>query len=112
MDVGSIPELGEKGEGPKPGRIRISQCAIDSRMRRVMAPNVNGEFKVSTEIIKQWQTRKGRKSLEQLFQSCGYSPERGLKKVFVYKHVDQFGFFEIMMFGIQNWFRNVYRYIF
>ena len=50
-------------------------------MRRVMAPNVKGEYKVSAEIIKQWQNKRGRKSLQQLFQSCGFSPDRGEKNV-------------------------------
>jgi len=85
--VQNIPELGSSAKQPEPGKIRLSQCAIDSRIRRVMTPNVKGEFKVSTEIIKQWQNKRGRKSLEQLFQSCGYSPDRG-EKTF-YKH---FGF--------------------
>lgn len=60
---------------PKPGVLRISPDAIAGRLRRVFTPNVRGEYKVSTEILAQWRTKKGRKSLEQIFQSVGFSPE-------------------------------------
>ena len=73
-----IPDINDtKAKRPAPGVLRVSQQAIESRMRRVFTPNVKGEFKVSAEIVAQWRNKKSRKSLEQLFQSCGYSPDRG-----------------------------------
>ena len=65
-------------KAPKPGVLRISPEAIAGRLRRVFTPNVRGEFKVSAEIVTQWRNKKGRKSLEQIFQSVGYSPESWL----------------------------------
>ena len=75
-----IPEINNNdAEQPDPRTIRLSRKAIESRMRRVFEPNVKGEFKVSPEIIKQWKDKKrGRKNLEQVFQSCGFDPDKGL----------------------------------
>ena len=72
-----VPDLGDrKANRPVAGVLRLSQQAIDSRMRRVFTPNVKGEFKVSAEIVQQWKSkRKGRKSLQQLFQSCGFDTD-------------------------------------
>lgn len=79
---GEVPDLrDQKAQRPVAGVLRLSQQAIDSRMRRVFTPNVKGEFKVSAEIVQQWKgKRKGRKSLQQLFQSCGFDADwKGLK---------------------------------
>ena len=62
-------------ERPEPGKLRISQVAVEGRMRRLFTPNTKGEYKVSAEIVKQWWTKKGRKNLQQLFQSCGFNPD-------------------------------------
>lgn len=76
QEVDQIPDvLDTSAVKPRPGEIRISQEAINSRLRRVFTPNTRGQFKVSQEIIQQWKTKKGRKSLEQLFQSCGYDSD-------------------------------------
>lgn len=77
-----IPKLGDKGAPePKAGGLRISPEAVEGRLRRVFTPNVRGEFKVSTAIVQQWRDkRKGRKPLEQIFQSCGYDVDWGYKK--------------------------------
>ena len=45
-------------ERPKPGAIRISASAVESRLRRVFAPNISGEHKVSSEIVKMWKDKK------------------------------------------------------
>lgn len=82
--LSKIPDICDAA-APKPvaGKLRLSQAAIDSRLRRVFTPNVKGEFKVSAEIVQQWKSRrKGRKGLEQLFQSVGFSPDRGWKLAF------------------------------
>lgn len=80
-----IPELDDETvEAPKPGKIRLSQSAIDSRLRRVFQPSVDGKYKVPMEVVKQWQCkRKGRKSLEQIFQSCGFSPDRDVEMFWI-----------------------------
>lgn len=71
---------------PVPGKLRLSQEAIASRLRRVFTPNVRGEYKVSAEIVEQWRKKgKGRTSLEQLFQSCGFSRDRGSRITLVFK---------------------------
>ena len=73
-------ELPEDTLRPVPGKLRLSPEAIGSRLRRVFTPNVKGEYKVSMEIVEQWRKRgKGRTSLEQLFQSCGFDRDWGLE---------------------------------
>lgn len=70
--------IGDKSvQSPQPGVVRLSPEAVDGRLRRVFAPNAKGEFKVSQEIVAQWKTRKGRKSLAQLFQTCGFNSDWG-----------------------------------
>ena len=74
--LAEIPDLGDK-TAPRPaiGELRISPEAIEARLRRVFQPNVKGQYKVSSAIVEQWKNKKtGRKTLEQMFQSCGYSP--------------------------------------
>jgi len=66
---------GRDGERPKPGQLRISQTAVEGRLRRLFTPNVSGEYKVSADIVKQWRTKKGKKNIQQLFQSCGFDPD-------------------------------------
>lgn len=67
-------------EKPKPGRIRINASAVESQLRRVFQPSIRGQFKVSAEIVKQWNDKKkGRKRLEQLFQSCGFNVDKGCR---------------------------------
>lgn len=77
-----VPSLDDTAlEKPKPGTIRISASAVESRLRRVFQPNIKGQYKVSSEIVKQWQDKKkGRKSLEQLFQSCGFNVDKGCQR--------------------------------
>lgn len=60
---------------PKPGVLRVSSEAVEGRLRRIFTPNIKGEFKVSAEIVSQWKTKKGKRSLQQLFQSVGYSTD-------------------------------------
>ena len=71
-----IPDLQDVTiEKPKPGVIRISAAAIEGRLRRIFTPNVRGDYKVSQEILEQWRSKKGRRSLEQVFQSVGFSTD-------------------------------------
>lgn len=74
-----IPQMDDKNaDRPVPGAMRLSSVAVESRLRRVFTPNVNGEFKVGKQIVDQWRDRKkGRKNLEKLFQSCGFNVDWG-----------------------------------
>lgn len=66
-------------ERPVPGKLRISEAAINARMRRIMEPsNKTGQRKVSDAVLKQWQCKKSRGGLQKLFQTCGYDPDRVL----------------------------------
>lgn len=72
----AIPEIGDSTVSkPKVGVVRLSSDAIDARLRRVFRPNINGTYKVGAEIVKQ-KNKKARRNIEQLFQSCGFSPDR------------------------------------
>ena len=64
----------QSAERPEPGKIRLSQKAINSRLQRVFTPNCKGEYKVPMEIVRQWRS-KGKKSLEKVFQSVGFDPD-------------------------------------
>lgn len=74
----NVPELGDvTAEAPKQGEIRLSEIAINSRLKRLFQPNTKGEYRVPMEIVKQWQKKgKSRRSLEQVFQSCGFNSDR------------------------------------
>lgn len=68
---------------PVAGKLRISAEAMEARMRRIFSPNVRGEYKVSTDIVAQWRDkRKGRKSLQQVFQACGLDVDMGFENSF------------------------------
>lgn len=89
--LGIIPDILDTSiPKPTPGVLRISQEAIQARLRRVFTPNVAGQYKISTEIVQQWRNKKkGRKSLEQMFQSVGFCPDariKGCMIVFVPSH--------------------------
>ncbi len=82
LDETMIPDVNDTTiTKPTAGAIRVSQEAIDARLRRIFQPSVSGKYKCSAEIVQQWKCKKGRKSLEQLFQSCGFNPDRVLDKI-------------------------------
>lgn len=70
-----IPDVSDASAArPAAGHIRLSEAAIDQRMRRIMTPNRAGEYKVAPEIVQQWKNRgKGKKNLQKIFQSCGFN---------------------------------------
>lgn len=77
-----MPQLGDqRAQVPVPGQMRVSETAVNSRLKRVFAPNIKGEYKVPMEIVRQWQKKggKGKKNLHQIFQSCGFNPDWDLK---------------------------------
>ncbi|CAL1127598.1 unnamed protein product [Cladocopium goreaui] len=71
-----IPLQGH-GVEPTPGVLRLSENAINLRVRRVLQPNCKGEFKVSESIRKMYTDKRGggKDKLLQIFQSCGFDPE-------------------------------------
>ena len=56
--VNIIPVHGQAGE-PTPGVLRLSENAINLRVRRVLQPNCKGEFKVSETIRKMYTDKRG-----------------------------------------------------
>lgn len=81
--VKTPPGQVEGDQQPVAGKLRISAEAMEARMRRVFSPNVRGEYKVSTDIVAQWRDkRKGRKSLQQVFQACGLDVDMGCENSF------------------------------
>ena len=74
--LGLIPDLQDVSvDKPKAGTMRISQAAIEGRLTRIFKPNCKGEYKVSSEILGQWRSKKGKKSLSKIFQSCGFNTD-------------------------------------
>ena len=59
---------------PNPELLRITEAAIDARLRRIFQPSKRtGEYKVSDAILAQYKKPgKSRKSLQKLFETCGY----------------------------------------
>ena len=83
-DLEGVPDINDQSvPKPKAGELRISQDAIAARLRRVFTPNVKGEYKISTEIVNQWKSKKGRQPLMKLFQTVGYSPDTWVTLVYV-----------------------------
>ena len=83
-----LASMGDPGAlTPIAGEIRISQAAIDQRMRRIMTPNgKTGEYKVSDEIVKMYKDKKGGKAkLEKLFQSVGFDPQSFITEVELFR---------------------------
>ena len=81
VDLGDVPDVSDKSHPkPKDGELRVSETAIYHRMRRVFHPKNVTKRKVSEEMVKQFDKGgRSRKSLQQVFQSCGYNPDKGSK---------------------------------
>lgn len=64
---------------PDPKDLRLSEAAIDARLRRIFEPSKRtGQFKVSDAILAQYKKNgKSRKSIQKLFETCGYDKEKG-----------------------------------
>ena len=75
-DLGDVPDITDTTvQKPQPGKLRVSREALERRLHRIFLPNVKGEFKVSQEIITQWKSKRGKRSLQKLFETCGYNPD-------------------------------------
>ena len=78
----SMGSIGDKSEEtPIPGELRLSENAINLRLHRVMKLDSKGSSRVSDEIRKQFHCKKGKLRLQQIFQSCGFNPDRCDKKL-------------------------------
>lgn len=75
----TIPEMGDKTvDSPVAGELRLSEAAVDARLRRLMRPNAHGQFKVSLDIRNQFFCKgKAKKNLLSLFQACGFDTDSG-----------------------------------
>ena len=84
VDADNVPVHGdETAEKPKAGQLRLSENAVNLRLLRVLKPNPKtGEFRVSEKIRTMYGDKrgKGRGKLLQIFQSCGFDPDRGVSK--------------------------------
>lgn len=80
----SVPDIRDPtAPRPKAGEVRLSRSAINSRLRRIMKPNVHGHFKVSQAVIQDFHSAKNRKTIDQIFQMCGYDTDTVSKPVVV-----------------------------
>ena len=81
---GDIPVYGDtNAEVPKAGELLLSENAISLRLRRVFQPNPKtGEFRVADNIRKMYLDKKGKGKTKilQIFQSCGFDPDRVMSK--------------------------------
>ena len=77
-----IPLTGDAtAKSPEPGKLHLSENAVNLRLRRVFQPNAKtGEFRVADNIRKLFHDKKGKMKLMQVFQSCGYDPDWGVEK--------------------------------
>lgn len=85
-EVDEVPDIEDaKARRPVAGQLRLSRSAINGRLRRLMKPDVHGNFKVSEAIIADFHSAKNRKNIDQIFHMCGYDPEMVVKQCFVLK---------------------------
>ncbi|CAE7556546.1 unnamed protein product [Symbiodinium necroappetens] len=73
--VAPVPQLQQQAVS------RPSDSAVDKRLRRVMAPNSEGEYRVSEEIRKLWaDPGNGRAKVLKLFEDCQWNKELFTKR--------------------------------
>ena len=75
--MGNIPRLNDvRADRPPRDECSLTPSAIDKRLRRCMAPRVDGSFKVPMRFVHQWRkSGPARKSLEKILASCGYDTD-------------------------------------
>ena len=64
----------------RPSPIQPSDAAIDRRLRRLMAPNSAGLYKVADSIRALWDDQNRRDEVKNLFAQCDYNAARGSHK--------------------------------
>ena len=52
----------------------LTDCAVDRRLRRIMQPRTNGEFKVPMEVVENWRDHEKRSQVKLMFEKAGYHP--------------------------------------
>lgn len=69
-----VPSLDDVSKPrPTPGTLHLSEGAIDQRLRRLMAPKANGQYKVSKDIVAMFNAGgKGKTNVFHMFQSVGF----------------------------------------
>ena len=88
VNMNQVPDIDDRRAArPKAGEVRLSQAAISARLRRVMKPNRHGDYKVSEAVVKDFNAAKNRKTIQQIFQMCGYDPDRVAKLFWAMWHV-------------------------
>ena len=76
----TVPSVDDSAAAkPNPKVLRLSEAATDARLRRVFEPSKRtGQYKVSDAILAQYKKNgKSRKSIQKLFETCGYDKEKG-----------------------------------
>ena len=83
------PPLDGDTKAPIPiaGELRLSENAVNLRMRRVFQPSIKtGEFRVAENIRKMYAEKRSRPKLLSIFQSCGFDPDRVGDQIYVLSH--------------------------
>lgn len=66
-------DVGGPSELPPPEQ--LSYGAVDKRLRRIMTPRANGDFKVPQQVVEQWKNKNTRPKVMSLFEKSGYQPD-------------------------------------
>ena len=53
-----------------------SDAAIDRRMRRLMKPSPDGNYKIAEHVRALWENKATRDQAIRLFADCNYAPDR------------------------------------
>lgn len=56
-----------------------SDAALDRRIRRLMEPNVKGEYKIAEDVRNMWKNGQ-KEHVFKLFAQCGNNPEKFIKQ--------------------------------
>ena len=88
LDHLEIPLDGDtKAPIPIAGELRLSENAVNLRMRRVFQPSIKtGEFRVAENIRKMYAEKRSRPKLLSILQSCGFDPDRVGDQIYVLSH--------------------------
>ena len=78
--AGDVLPDGEKAESdievpPEEPPEKLSQGAIDKRLRRIMTPRSSGDLKVPQEVVDQWKDKDERWKVRAAFEKAGYKPD-------------------------------------
>ena len=64
---------------------KLTEGAIDRRLRRIVTPKANGKLKVPQEVVNQFNDKDERKSLQAAFEKVGYNPDPSAAQAFLLK---------------------------